>query len=265
MLKTIEMLISPKFTISKISKPAICLLLPLILVLLLSNSALSQKSHIKFNRITINDGLSLSSVYCIFEDSKGFMWFGTEDGLNKYDGKNFTIYRPDPYDKNSLSYKWTEQIYEDSRGMLWFGSKGGLTAFNPTREIFQQYRYQDQDVTSLSNDTITAIIEDRNGDLWIGTRKGLNRIRLDSGVIERISISPEWKNGPLSRINDLICDDNTGLWVGCDAGLFHLDSLDMAFSKVLFDGKNTNARVLCIAIDSGLVWAGTNNGLVKYN
>jgi ligand-binding sensor domain-containing protein len=78
-----------------------------------SFAVFSQSSGIRFNRITLNQGLSLSSVYCIHQDSKGFMWFGTEDGLNKYDGKNFRIFRNIPGDKNSISYKWTEIIYED--------------------------------------------------------------------------------------------------------------------------------------------------------
>lgn len=90
----------------------------------------AQNDHIRFERLTINDGLSLSSVYSIYQDSKGFMWFGTEDGLNKYDGKRFRIFRPEAGNPFSLAYKWTELIYDDSKGQLWFGSKGGLTLFN---------------------------------------------------------------------------------------------------------------------------------------
>ena len=118
----------------------------------------NQESQIRFKRITINEGLSLSSVYCIYQDSKGYMWFGTEDGLNKYDGKNFTVYRNEPLNENSLRDKWTELIYEDNTGILWFGSKGGLTKYNPEKECFTQFIYEEHDSNSLYNDTITSLL-----------------------------------------------------------------------------------------------------------
>jgi len=112
-----------------------------ILLSQISDPVFSQGSHIRFKRLTINDGLSLSSVYCIFQDSKGFMWFGTEDGLNKYDGNNFAIYRADPTGNSGLSYKWTEIILEDSRGKLWLGSRGGLSQFDPETEPIENFSF----------------------------------------------------------------------------------------------------------------------------
>ena len=114
-------------------------------------------TDVRFSRLTINDGLSLSSVYCIFQDSKGFMWFGTEDGLNKYDGKIFTIYRAIPGKSNCITHKWIELIYEDSHGILWFGSCAGLTRFDPVQETFTQYKNNLQEPYRLTNDTITKI------------------------------------------------------------------------------------------------------------
>ena len=92
-------------------------------LLLLSFRSLAQEEYVRFKRITINDGLSLSSVYDIYQDSKGFMWFGTEDGLNKYDGQSITIYGATTDQYNLLANKWVEMVYEDKSGMIWLGSR----------------------------------------------------------------------------------------------------------------------------------------------
>jgi len=98
-------------------------------LLLFSSKLAAQDDYIRFKRITINDGLSLSSVYDIYQDSKGFMWFGTEDGLNKYDGQSITVYGAHTDQRDFLADKWIEQVYEDKTGMIWLGSKGGLTRY----------------------------------------------------------------------------------------------------------------------------------------
>ena len=79
----------------------------------------------RYQRITINDGLSLSSVYNIYQDSKGFMWFGTEDGLNKFDGQSITVYGATTDQFNILANKWIELVFEDKSGMIWLGVGGG--------------------------------------------------------------------------------------------------------------------------------------------
>ena len=264
MLKTKEMLPFPKSMISIILMVAGKLLLPLIVLLVFSSHLFSQKANIKFDRITINDGLSLSSVYCIFQDSKGFMWFGTEDGLNKYDGHNFSVYRPDPFNANSLSYRWTEHIFEDSYGIIWLGSKGGLSAFDPEREIFQQFRHLDGEEMSLSSDTITAIIEDNNGNIWVGTMYGLNCIQSVQGFVERVSLLNTKKGKQLTRINDLALDDDGVLWIASDEGLFQINHRNNTPDRICFGDGKSSERVFSVVIDSEVVWAGTDFGLLKY-
>jgi signal transduction histidine kinase/ligand-binding sensor domain-containing protein len=132
-------------------------------------SSQGQVNQIRFEHITIHDGLSLSSVYCIHQDKKGFMWFGTEDGLNKYDGKEFIIYRPVLNDTSSIVSKWIEQIYEDEEGNLWFGSKEGLTRFDPRKERFRQFATTHD---NLIGDTITYMAETEDF-IWMGAQSGL--------------------------------------------------------------------------------------------
>lgn len=159
----IPFVLNPKFLIA-------------LLISIQSYALLSQSSGVRFNRININQGLSLSSVYCIHQDSKGFLWFGTEDGLNKFDGSNFTIFRYVQGDTNSITYKWIEIIFEDHLGNLWFGSRKGLTRFEPVKEIFWQYYADSKNPQSLVNDTITALAEDAGNYLQAGKSKVLHRV-----------------------------------------------------------------------------------------
>ena len=217
----------------------------------------SQQNNIRFKRITINEGLSLSSVYCIFQDSKGFMWFGTEDGLNRYDGKNFTIYRSNPEDSNSISYKWIEQIIEDSTGNLWFGSRGGLTRFNPVTEIFTQYRGIEPN-RQLSNDTITHLFEDQNNRLWVGSLKGITCINTKLGVIEK----DEYPKGLNSKINCFLADSKN-FWIGTELGLFYYDSEQKSFKEIELLKSGSKWNVTSLASTDKYLWVGTSNGVIS--
>ena len=104
------------------------------------------------------------------------MWFGTESGLNKYDGYNFTIYQHNPDDSNSLISNWTSALLEDDSGLIWIGTHdGGLDRYNRKLDQFTHYQHDPDDPFSLSSDEITALYQDRNGELWIGTGGGLDR------------------------------------------------------------------------------------------
>ena len=107
---------------------------------------------IRFENISVNDGLSQSSGRVVIQDSKGFLWFGTQDGLNKYDGHSFTIYNNDPLDTNSLSDNFIQDITEDEEGILWIGyNTGGMDRFDPDNEIFTHYKNRPGDTSSISN------------------------------------------------------------------------------------------------------------------
>ena len=96
-----------------------------------STQKLSPGQHLRFDRISLEQGLSQSTVFCMLQDSQGFMWFGTEDGLNKYDGYTFTVYKHDPENPNSLSDYWISAMLEDRSGTLWIGTpEGGLERYD---------------------------------------------------------------------------------------------------------------------------------------
>ena len=98
---------------------------------------------IKFTKLSVDQGLSQSSVFTILQDSTGLMWFGTEDGLNKFDGYNFTVFKHDPEDPNSLSSNTILDIYEDREGKLWIGTSQGLDQFDRKNEQWLHYPLRD--------------------------------------------------------------------------------------------------------------------------
>jgi two-component system sensor histidine kinase ChiS len=131
-----------------------------------------QRFSIKFEHISLEQGLSQSVVYCILQDSRGFMWFGTDDGLNKYDGYCMIIYRHNLLDSTSICSSKIKSIYEDKNGTLWIGTENdGLNRFDREKGEFTRYREKD----GLSNDFIYGILEDDSGNLWISTNRMLSK------------------------------------------------------------------------------------------
>ena len=120
----------------------------------------AQENEYKFEKISIKDGLSHSNVYTIIQDHLGYMWFGTQDGLNKYDGYEFTIYRHEPTNPNSLSTGNFGKMIQDSEGIFWFGTfGGGVDRYDPKTNTFTNFSNDPGDPTSLSNNQILFIFE----------------------------------------------------------------------------------------------------------
>ncbi len=221
------------------------------------SNAFASNTNIQFESITINDGLSLSSVYCVFKDSKGFMWFGTEDGLNRFDGKNFKIFRANPYDTNSISYKWIESVFEDSNSNLWFGSKGGLTFYNPVTEKFIQYKQNKSGYNRISNDTITTIFQTNKEKLIVGTLSGLNIINLTTNKNEIISDKiPELS----TSINSIIQVNEDLLLIGTGKGLFSFSILNNSIEE-----QYLRTPITIIKKQNSQIWIGSGQTISTYN
>ena len=122
--------------------------------------------------MTIDDGLSQSSVFAILQDNKGMMWFGTWDGLNQYDGYRFTTYKYNDQDPYSLSNNEIRALYEDSQGILWICTMEELNQFNREKNRFIRYPHDPDNPGSLAGNRVHAIAEDKKAMLWIGTQDG---------------------------------------------------------------------------------------------
>jgi ligand-binding sensor domain-containing protein/signal transduction histidine kinase len=216
---------------------------------------------IRFERILVEQGLSQNTVNCILQDSKGFIWFGTEDGLNKYDGYKFTVYRHDPKDPHTLSDNTIRTAYEDHSGVLWVGTgRGGLNAFDRVTEKFTHYRHDPDNARSLSYDTVTAVYEDSEGVLWVGTWRGLNRFDREREEFVRYRF-----RRASYRVTAIYEDESGVLWVGTSDGLARFDRETGEFvhyENISYDVRSlSNNMVRSIWQDrDGVLWVGTGGG-----
>jgi ligand-binding sensor domain-containing protein/HPt (histidine-containing phosphotransfer) domain-containing protein len=233
------------------------------------NPGHAQIKNINFDHINMEMGLSQSTILCITQDHEGYLWFGTQEGLNKYDGYKFNIFRSELSDPHTLSDNWITAILEDKEENLWIGTNaGGLNYFDCRKNKFFRFRHDKNDPNSLSNDRILALFEDQTGNLWIGTDGGgLNRYHKELGKFERYQFSDD----DLSFINKndvtSICEDQDGnLWWGTDGGgLYRLNWETGDFQNFKNDPKNpfslSDDRIICLAMDSNSnIWIGTNGG-----
>lgn len=234
----------------------------------------SPRHYLTFEQISIEHGLSQSIVYCILQDQKGFLWFGTEDGLNKYDGYNFTILRHDPHQPNSLSYNEIRALYEDSSGALWIGTFfGGLNKYDPAMQRFTNYRNIPGDSQSLSHNNVRAIYEDTFGSLWIGTDDGLNKFDRTTGTFVRFQHAADNPNSLSDNVINAIYQDRAAtLWVGTNGGLngaiLHANGDLPVFKPYRHDSSDRRSlssdTVNAIYEDrAGALWIGTQNGLSR--
>lgn len=127
-------------------------------------------------QLTIENGLSDNDVNVLLQDHKGFIWIGTNDGLNRYDGYQFKVYKHQPGDAGSISHNKINALLETQDGKIWVATQEGLNRFNPLTESFDHFRHAPADIQSLADDQTEAVYEDREGILWVGTLDGLNRI-----------------------------------------------------------------------------------------
>jgi signal transduction histidine kinase/ligand-binding sensor domain-containing protein len=176
-------------------------------------------SVVRFEHLTIQDGLSQNAASAIFQDGRGFLWVGTQDGLNRYDGYSFTIFRHDAEDSASISHNSILSIAEDQEGFLWVGTwGGGLNRFDPVTETFTTYRNIPGDPASLSHDTVTSILQDSSGTLWVGTLNGLNRFNPKINGFEHFV---NLRDDPASLSSNVISvifeDSRHQLWIGTGA------------------------------------------------
>ena len=146
--------------------------LTLLLVAPLKGQAVhDHRKNVRFEHISLEDGLSQAFVACTLQDRDGFMWFGTQEGLNRYDGYTFKVFSYDPEDPKSLSNNFVKTIYQDSMGMIWVGTDGGgLNLYDPLTESFEAFRHDPDDPSSLSHDRVRAIWKTRAaGSGWAPT------------------------------------------------------------------------------------------------
>ena len=240
----------------------------------------SSSQEINFKHITINDGLSQNAVFAIMKDSRGFMWFGTKDGLNKYNGYNFLIYQHNPFDTTTLSANYITSIFEDSSGLIWVGTYDrGINVYDRSKEIFHRVDLGKDGLSLRNTFEIKAIDEDSQGNIWIATSgDGLFRVKVNQEnfefTIKRFIRETGNKNSLSSnQVFSMSCDKNDVLWLGTINGLTQFDIKSGKFTNRIISTKNPKAPETAgqdaisamYETDNGTLWLGMTGGLVKFN
>ncbi len=230
--------------------------------------------EIRFDHLTLENGLSESYVSSIFQDSLGFLWFGTADGLNLYDGVKFTVFKHDPGNKNSLVNNYIYAIEGDGAGNIWIGTMSGLSRLNTLHMSFTNFIADKDNPNSLPGNSVTCVFIDSPERLWVGTTAGLSRLDLS----EEIPLFKNFKHDSLNPntisnnyIRSIYRDADGFLWLATDLGLNKFDPTEERTEHFFYDAAQpfsvSSNKITCIFPDpvagDGVLWIGTGNGVLN--
>lgn len=236
------------------------------------NSQPVNKIH--FSHLTVENKLSHNAVHAIFQDYKGFMWFGTEDGLNRYDGYTFKVYRLNPQDSTSLSDIFINDIFEDADSQLWIATNsGGLNLYNRKLDNFTHFKHKLTDPKSISSNNIRCVFQDSKGTIWIGTNGGgLCRYMPHSKNFEVYrNIPGDATSLPHDDVRRIYEDSQNRMWICTNNGGFALMNRKKGtFQNFTFrpDDEQSLSSVEVnglIEHTDGSIWVATREGLNLFN
>lgn len=266
----------PDFPALRITIKYICL----ICLLFPAHNKLTGQ-EVKFRQLSINDGLSQNAVFAILQDSKGFMWFGTKDGLNCYDGYNFLIYQNNPFDSTTISGNHINTMLEDKRRNIWVGTlSGGLNYYLREKEIFLRLRLNPEPMNRNNEPEVISLAQDSLNNIWVGTNgAGLFRISFNPEndsitSIKQFKDDPGTKNSISNNtIASLFVDSRGVLWVGTINGLNRYNASNQSFTFFEVNTKNPAApqssdqKMVRSIFESTnkTLWLGTLSGLVSFD
>ncbi len=222
-----------------------------------------QENNLRFIHISSNEGLSQSNVRSILQDKKGFLWFGTADGLNKFDGSEFTVYKPNYIDSVYVIGNNFSSLFEDSKGIIWLGTERGIGYYERKIDKFYSFLDTAKYPKAVCLGEIGAIVEDENTNLWLATNFGLIFYDRRSKKFKQISHTP---------LETVFIDSRKNIWLGTSYdGLQLLDKKTYKTTRYYIKPKDTpeikNYEVRVIKEDTdGFLWVGTYGyGLAKFN
>ncbi|MEP4891448.1 MAG: two-component regulator propeller domain-containing protein [Aliiglaciecola sp.] len=228
-------------------------------------NAIADNENIKFQRITLDQGLSQENILTAFQDSEGYMWFGTQEGLNRYDGYQFKVFTYSSRSKDSLSSDWVYSIIEPQENVLWIGTRNGVNVFDKGTQTFKHYRFQANDSSSINSDTVRVLFHSSKNQIWLGSDKGLNIYNPATDDFTNVPITADESK---QFIIQSIAEDHQGnLWVAA-SGLGVI-KLDTSTNQVLVDAVDMNSltgiqseQIKTLTVDNQQrLWLGGDNGV----
>jgi len=232
----------------------------------LASSCIAQNNNFSFEYYTVDNGLSQSSVNCIYQDKKGFIWIGTQDGLNMFDGYSFTVYQHNPLDTNTISSNWVYAIAEDDKGIIWVGTQNGLNAFNPKTNEFKHYTTSKKQNV---NEEIFSVLVGSDGFIWFKTSLTLYKLDPSTNKLDKFDLPQDFFINNKSDKGFPILEDEEGIWLGAANGLFYFIKKLEVFKPYKYIEEDPNSisnnfiTSLCFDNNRNL-WVGTQKGLNKF-
>ncbi|MCP9747932.1 hybrid sensor histidine kinase/response regulator [Lacihabitans sp. CS3-21] len=245
----------------------------LLAILIVPFQSNSQSDFLKFQNLDVKKGLSHSFAKCMLQDQLGFLWVGTRNGLNRYDGYSFEVFKNNPQDPQSLSNNQINDIFESKNGDLWVATfGGGLNRYNRRKNQFEKFKNNLNSNNSISSNFLNTVLEDTEGNIWIGSDgKGIDFYNPKLNKFSHYSTKNN-KNANDDYIETIYQDSKKRIWIGTGHdGLFWFDTKTNALIPFVL-GKHLQAKTQDIGVKSifedsrGQLWIGTNgNGLLAYN
>jgi len=231
-------------------------------------SSIAQPEDFITRHYTMKDGLSTEYVFCVFQDSQGFLWMGTQGGLNKFDGYQFTTYRENASDPNSLSNNYIHSLWEDKQQRLWIGTITGLDIFDLKTEKFHHFLPDSLASSEESGINVYNIKERKDGKVWVCTNQGVYLVDPRTLSTKRTIYSPFEEGGNAFR--DIAEARDGSLWAASERGLVHIDTSTGETTRYQYDPDDSlslaNDLIWTVYVDRhDSVWAGTAAGLDLFN
>lgn len=244
------------------------ILLLTVILLLSTDFVLGQKpdsspGFVYANTFTSEQGLSQNSVFSIIKDRDGFIWAGSGDGLNRFDGYSFIHFSHSDRDSTSLSNDVIRNLLLDSKGRLWIGTYNGLNLYDSEKESFRNFLTSPSNSNTISQNTIRCLLEDRNHNLWVGTYWGLNKINLETFDITRYHYRADGTGLADDAINALHEDRNGKIWVCTGKGINIIGANGIEYTipqSTAPDGLTSTIIVGVVQDSAGTIYFGSNGG-----
>lgn len=251
-----------------ISMKEICALFTLFLFY--SSSLVAQINEAIFNHYTVNNGISQSSVSCILQDKEGYIWFGTQNGLNKFNGYSFERFYPNPYDSTCITHGWIYALAEDDEGNIWVGTRSGLNKFEKKKGTFKRFLATSDKNSIFSNLVYGVACQD--GNVFINTPPVLNILHLRTNQIHQYknNIDIEKKAGSSEIGSPVLIDKKKNVWIASGKGLSKFNQLTKKFKNYFHSATDTSTIpdnfIYSVYEDKqGEIWIGTANGFCRYD
>src|SRR5690554_3066420 len=220
------------------------------------NPSIYYSTKLHFDYFSIAQGISQSNITCLLQDSRGFLWIGTQAGLNRYDGKSFEIFKHDPEDEESISDNMIYDISEDLEGNIWIATENGLNMFNRLHNNFTSYYpYQNNQSFTINDNVIYAVHADFENNIWIITPSYINKINNENGKVKKYQYEKDLFLKEIENFKYTIFQDSYGvLWFGTKEGLVYyepeIDALILFKNNPFEKNSISNNEVRCIYEDS---------------